>query len=995
MEQMVPGAWHFTDRRADSPTAGLSVAVPKGSDVAAVQSAIDAKVQQGYTAPSAETDIISKLESLKLKPGDSARLYAFPDPRAIQTIGIQVWNDAISTAQAAVRAGVSIAEAVTAAVDYIKSKVKTFDEAAIRSNLEHALATGERVTAEIPPAPGEKTTPSQGTWFAGNNPKETSGMMQERANAFLEGKTDEQAITDLNAIAAGDTRLPLDNQAANFAIKDLLVRITKKAQTSTNPVEANTAWEQVDRLSELSRRMGAEDARSLVSRQLAYKQIDWLMPVLAWRGVVQEKWRKTLGLQPNEPVQGRDTEELSKKLKLPRINGPEAKRLAELSERAKGEPQGVRRNKTLEEMVRIMQSQTGISKLDLLRDFWYASVLMRVGTMVNVIVGSLSTGASFAGLAALERFARLHPIQAKRILGQFLGGTIEGALIAGQIAHKGAYHLLPDAEQRMLNLLTGKAGARFDNLEHLLRQKSIYKKAIGAFAFTRRFMAALDYIGALGTRDAMVLYGALSRNDRESLAAVEKRYDTAENQRATEQARTEMGPDASRAEILVRKREILEEGVSDDITEAAVQTARRAAQNAEPRGLPGFVYRMTAKLPFWAKAPLGLAFMRSAMNMVQNAADYMPGVGAVSATRGELSARLPENHPLKRFGMDIPIEERRMMWTAQAVSLGIAAAAAALFLDDDEDKEGWEISGSWRGLTPKQKSQLMEQGERPNSIRVGKKGPWINFKQMPFAPPLSIIGSMRDEQRFHAKEWNEQSAGSKIFGAWLSGLLYVRDISSLSGIAGMFDQNAWSTQESPTKLAEKANKLAAQTAGRAATGLIPSISKEIDEFIDPTLHRPSGEEMLGWWTRNIPFARKTVGYGPALNNFGEPIQLTRPPLKSWVGFGKDNDLYQTLGALASRGVFLPEPGKTAKIVDDNVVFREMTEEEWYKFVKTRGPIFKDGFTPGRLQWLRDVDNDQAIKWLGEHSEKSSEQARNQLWPLSRVTRFRKPAFAPP
>ena len=51
MEQMVPNAWHFTDKRPGSPTAGLSVAVAKGADLAAVQKAIETKVQQGYTAP--------------------------------------------------------------------------------------------------------------------------------------------------------------------------------------------------------------------------------------------------------------------------------------------------------------------------------------------------------------------------------------------------------------------------------------------------------------------------------------------------------------------------------------------------------------------------------------------------------------------------------------------------------------------------------------------------------------------------------------------------------------------------------------------------------------------------------------------------------------------------------------------------------------------------------------------------------------------------------
>lgn len=863
-----------------------------------------------------------------------------------------------------------------------ESEAQGLGEYALPPTVETVRQQREQDKRESGIAPGEKTTPSQGQWFSGLNPRETGSMMQNRANTFLEGKTDEQAIVDLARMAGGDPGVQLDNQAANFAIKDLLVRINAKINSTKNPVYHAEAWAQIDRLAELSRRLGAEDARSLVSRRLAYRQIDWLMPVLAFRGIVQDKWRKALGLPPGAPIAGKDTEEASKKLKLPRMDGPEMEKMRELAKRAKNEPQGVRRNKTLEEMVKLLQSQTSMSKLDLLRDVWYGSVLARVGTMLNVLAGSYATGASFTALAALDRIARLHPVQAMKIVGQFIGGTIEGTLIADQIARKGAYHLLPDAEQRMINLLSGKSGARFDNLEALLKRGN----PVGVLAYTRRFMAALDYIGALGTRDSQVLYGALSRGDQESLDALDKRSDKALNQQAEQQAKTEMGPKASRAEVLVRKREILEEGVAEDIKEQSVQTARRAAQNADPRGIPGLLYKMAAKLPFWVKAPTGLAFMRSAMNMVQNASDYMPGIGAVSALRGKMGS-LPENHPLHRFGMDIPLEERRMIWAAQGASLGIAAIAAAMFLGDDDD-EGLEISGSWKGLTPQKKSQLMDLGERPNSIRFGKKGPWISFKQMPFAPPLAMIGTMRDQERFNNADWDAESAADKLTAAWLGGILYIKDISSLSGVAGLFDLNAWSTQESPTKLKEKANKLAAQSVGRAAAGYIPSVIKEIDEFGDQTLYRPSKDEMSGWWIRNVPYARRTVGPGPALNNFGEPIQLTPPPIKSWAGFGKDTDLYNALGQLASRGVFTPEPGRSAKIVDDQGVYRDMTENEWYEFVKKRGPMFKEAIE-ANLEILKEGSSKESIEMLRDMSEKASAAARLDMFPLSRYRSLRK------
>lgn len=57
METMVPNAWHFTDRRPDSPTRGLSVAVAKGSPPEALQEAIT-KRAEGYTPPTTKVEEI-------------------------------------------------------------------------------------------------------------------------------------------------------------------------------------------------------------------------------------------------------------------------------------------------------------------------------------------------------------------------------------------------------------------------------------------------------------------------------------------------------------------------------------------------------------------------------------------------------------------------------------------------------------------------------------------------------------------------------------------------------------------------------------------------------------------------------------------------------------------------------------------------------------------------------------------------------------------------
>lgn len=646
---------------------------------------------------------------------------------------------------------------------------------------------------------------------------------------------------------------------------------------------------------------------------------------------------------------------LAQKYGLGSINDAKAKRLTELSEKSQKLGKGVQRNRVYQEMVRILDDSTDISYMDrnLLSDVWYSSVLARAGTLANVLVGSFGTGAAFTGLATLSTAVK-DPALAMKLPGVFLSGTLQAAREAWQIAKTGDYSSLPDFERRAVERLSGKG--RVDTLETLLRQGKLYP---GVLAFTRRFMTAMDYIGAYGTRDMSVLYTALERGDQASLELAKRRFDKSESARAEKQAREEL-PGERESLIQLRKREILETGINQEILDAAEEMARRAAQNAEPKGIPGAFYNVTKNIPFMFKAPIGLAFMRAAMNMVSNASDWYPGLGLFTVGRSspfitEKLNGLPKNHPARVFALDLPPEQRRLAMTAQVAGLGLMLGAAYMFLDEDEEK-AIDISGSWIGITPQRAKELRALGVSPNSIKIGDK--WVSYKQMPFAGPLAIIGHMRDQQQYGGQKWDDKSIAEKVFSSWLNGLAYVRDISAVAGLSYVFGANAGNTLESDIG---DVNAFLSRTAGRFASGFVPSVIKEVDEFMDPTRYSPSKDEMLGHWLKNLPFIRRANK--PEINFLGDEIVMTRPPSRSFVTFEKAEPVYELVGKWMGEGVFIPQAGKEALIADPVTrERRKMTDDEFYVYAKEFGGAYKK-MIEQNLDRLDELDMVRVQAWI--------------------------------
>ena len=127
---------------------------------------------------------------------------------------------------------------------------------------------------------------------------------------------------------------------------------------------------------------------------------------------------------------------------------------------------------------------------------------------------------------------------------------------------------------------------------------------------------------------------------------------------------------------------------------------------------------------------------------------------------------------------------------------------------------------------------------------------------------------------------------------------------------------------------------------RLAGSVIPNIMKEADAWIDSSIYRAEpGNLGMEYFLQQVPFARQSIGPGPILNVLGEPVQVERYPYSRWLKFRKEDKAWNTLGQLASKGVFMPTPNITVT-VKENGERRRMNRDEAYTYQKDVGQRYR-------------------------------------------------------
>ncbi|TXH49497.1 MAG: hypothetical protein E6Q97_22620 [Desulfurellales bacterium] len=626
-----------------------------------------------------------------------------------------------------------------------------------------------------------------------------------------------------------------------------------------------------------------------------------------------------LGMLDNETFRNA----IAPKYGVATFDGPTAEKVNKLAQAAQAAPAGVVRSRIVAQMMDAIRRSDTVQFKDIFRDYWFAAMLSGIRTQVDngmsILNGVINTG------MAMGR----NPGAAPLIAAAYLRGFGEAAADFVPI--------LKGERWRMHNVDIERPASA---LEALKQSQNVVARLFGNAAFVSRMIGALDHLNSLSTREAMKAWAMyrISPEDAKRALSTSKEDIDAARERAIQE-------NTPKALLNKRVREILEERIPVEAVLSATDMGRQVSFQNEPYGLLGHFYRFIQNASnmeggkgaqadrfrqttgAFLRIISGTAFARYALNYTNDILNY---VAPVALYRWYQSSPANEG----RSGLEFSPEFRELLITKSILGTLVATVAAAVFLGDDDDEErqrAIDITGSFRGLDSKKRNQLLSEGRQPYSIRVGDK--YISYRQLPIAGVLGTVGEMRDRQLFDRKQFDQDSVAGKLANAGLAGMLIVRDSSALVGLMDLLGFAQTYKYDTEGILQKSLPKFAARTLG----SLIPNIAKELDAWSDPGLYRANA----GWeyFMQQVPWVRREIPPGPAVDVFGDKISVERKPWSRWVKERKQDPEWTVLGDLASKGVFMPLPGPW-KIENDDGARRDPTPAEMQEYQKKVGAEYR-------------------------------------------------------
>ena len=623
----------------------------------------------------------------------------------------------------------------------------------------------------------------------------------------------------------------------------------------------------------------------------------------------------------------------------------EINQMAQAAQKVDGE----NRRRILLEMYRKIAANGTVRWGDVLRDYWYASVLSGSRTQVDngmPLVEGFITAAGL-GLASTEKMA---------MLKGFGSGVAQAISDFWPILWNGeAWRSISNNPDRAPNAL-----------EALSLSGNRAARLLGNAKFVSRLMEALNHLIGLPLYNVGIIDALVHRGDE----AMFRRYLSPDNDMIANARQQAINENTPAHRMKVRIREILQEQLPEEILlDARAFMASNNYTNA-PKGFAGVVHRLLERAAesesavarntgagFAAKLLIGTNFFRYAANIANRYADYMV---APALFRWYRSGK-----PGTTASSEYREIERRELLVRAAIGSVLAAAAGALFLgQDDDDERDIDIVGSLKSLSPERRKRVMETGAKPYSIRIG--GKYYSYRQWGFGSVLAVIGALRDRQLYDRENWNQESIVEKFMDASAAGFLTVADATAISGLTEFLGASNAYKYDSKDIIEKRIPRYAARVVG----GFIPNILKEIDAWEDPSIFKAQ----TGWefFLQQVPFARRTVGPGPMLNILGEPVAIERYPWSRWIASRKPDAAWKTLSTLAGNGVFMPSIGKRMVPLDDGTR-RDMTQQEEYQFSRNVGRAYREWIIDNRQELLRMPPRDAAA-----FIDKESEKIRNRI-----------------
>ena len=629
------------------------------------------------------------------------------------------------------------------------------------------------------------------------------------------------------------------------------------------------------------------------------------------------------------------------------------------------------RNQKLFEMVKIIQQGAGVELGEVVSNYWVTAVLSGFRTQFDMALSSLN------GLRVMAQTAADVAIRRRdfKMIGQAAKNYFK--TMANAILESANYFVtgdptLLDGYQYTMNqfLQEGIAASNpFDYFEQVIKDPRVagWRKITPYFfAGIQRAMRIWDHINSTSVKEGMLPLAMALNQEKYRDARMPSAEDVAQ---ARQKALAIVGGDKTYREkraITAYTRQILNDLLESQypgLLDEAREVGFISAYQNDPTGLGGIIYHtllgVTKKFvnaagkfrdegvaarenSEWSEArKITDRFMRAALYILASNARNFTGtrfVRFVGNRVNELISFTPVVGLARLAEKGMTESQRSMIYTNQVVggilSLWvIASMMRAMEDEEDEEKRGWNVEGSWANLTPTQKNQRRAEGRIPYSLKIGDTN--FNYNAWPMASLFATVGNLYDMKRYRPDKWNEKDVLDKTLSSLWAGGTSIMDLSSISGLMDLLGRSAYSTDP-----VEGAKQWAAKFSSNYVGGFIPRALKDLDMVFDPEARKP--DNLFGYFAKEIPFYRRTEAAGEKLYDiFGEPVQMRREPWSRSFSQDKLEPEYNLLGDLNERGVFLSPANPDNRTVGSGANRRELTKAEAEAYMMETGKLYKD------------------------------------------------------
>lgn len=535
---------------------------------------------------------------------------------------------------------------------------------------------------------------------------------------------------------------------------------------------------------------------------------------------------------------------------IPEFSAENAAIIRKLGEEIQRQKEPLQKHKKIQDLLGFIKLLGGISPSDMALSIWYANTLSGIKTQERNIVGGTS-GVTLRLLSDMLVSGR--PMATAR---GYINGITSGWTKAMD-AWKDGY--APFSSRVEIP----------STAEVFQMKRGLFKPIWNSIKYVGRTMNALDLLNAETGKEAFatVLANEALKVDRwkaltdpkyakEQRELVKKYLVT--DKETVDRLKKEIEDDAAEFGYSeLDKRMILLDKINrlrpTETTEQAARFGVYSTGNVDSFGTVGFLSDKIAEALKWIKikyyepktgrekiiAPLSLfaAFTKIAGNVGEMSLNYVPPVGLYRVYAGGYGSAFKITSangasPYTKYAVELTPREKKTIIGQQILGTVAMVGLYLMTQPDDEGESTIRITANGTGDFRANKN-LTDWQEYSIGITDEKgKTTWISYKNTPLILPFSVLGFMRDSQRYK-KEYKDVD-DLDLFTKGIQGMpAFLGDMSAIGSMTKVFDN------------------LINVGSGKSTQSIPDNLLNTVKNFYTPAIYRDAVDIMEQMWDVNV------------------------------------------------------------------------------------------------------------------------------------------------